>query len=134
MSIADSLKAAGLSVVEVAKEFGTQVTNDRATRPAAEAPAGQSFMQQGQTVARDVFGTVRRAVEATAQSPAFDAAKRDVTSAFTEVRDEVDGRIAASRNKTSAPQDPASPYGPGTASGATTLPEDTIIDGEIVED
>ena len=113
MSVADSFKNAGQSILNLAKEFGNKVDEERAVRPAAAAPESKNFLEQGRHIAQDVLETVRRAAEATAASDAFAEAKENVSQAFTQARDEINEKL--SKNSPEAA-------------------DDNIVEGEIIRD
>ncbi|MCQ9348731.1 hypothetical protein NQ023_09680 [Corynebacterium phoceense] len=86
LSQSETVKAAGTSVVEVAKAFGENVKADRAAHPQEATPADASLTDKATAAAKEWGGVLRRSVEATAGSESVAKAKDSLSEAATEVR------------------------------------------------
>ena len=149
MSVFDSIKNAGSSAFDVAKDFGGRFKEERqrqaqsaqADRIARAADASgmgdgtakeESFLDRVTSTAKDLGESVSSAARETRNSESFVKAREDFNTAFNETRDGVQGAInnakdqRAERPGTQEPQGPRNPYAPKQ--------NDNIIDGEIVDE
>ena len=149
MSVFDSIKNAGSSAFDVAKDFGGRFKEERqrqaqsaqADRIARAADASgmgdgtakeESFIDRVTSTAKDLGESVSSAARETRKSESVEKARTDFNTAFNETRDGVQRAInnakeqRAERAETQEPQGPRNPYAPKQ--------NDNIIDGEIVDE
>ena len=150
MSVFDSIKNAGTSAFDVAKDFGGRFKEerqnlaqsaqaDRIARAADAAGMGdgtskeESFLDRVTSTAKNIGESVSSAARETRNSESFEKAREDFSTAFTETREGVEEAISNAKEKRAAeraegqePQCPRNPYSP--------KPNDNIIDGEVVDE
>ena len=152
MSVFDSIKNAGSSAFDVAKDFGGRFKEecqnqaqsaqaDRIARAADEAGMGdgtakeESFFDRVTSTAKNLGESVSSAARETRNSESFEKAREDFNTAFTETREGVQGAINNAKEQRAEgkhaqqpqePQSPRNPYAP--------KPNDDVIDGEVVDE
>lgn len=150
MSVFDSIKNAGTSAFDVAKDFGGRFKEerqnqaqsaqaDRIARAADAAGMGdgtakeESFFDRVTSTAKNLGESVSSAARETRNSASFEKAREDFTTAFNETRDGVEEAINNAKEKRAAeraegpePKGPRNPYSP--------KPNDNVIDGEVVDE
>lgn len=149
MSVFDSIKNAGSSAFDVAKDFGgrfkeerqNQAQNAQADRIARAADAAgmgdgtakeESFFDRVTSTAKNLGESVSSAARETRNSESFVKAREDFNTAFAETREGVQSAINNAKEQRAAgqqpqePQSPRNPYAP--------KPNDDVIDGEVVDE
>lgn len=152
MSVFDSIKNAGSSAFDVAKDFGGRFKEerqnqaqsaqaDRIARAADEAGMGdgtakeESFLDRVTSTAKNIGESVSSAARETRNSESFEKAREDFNTAFNETREGVQGAINNAKEQRAEgkhaqqpqePQSPRNPYAP--------KPNDDVIDGEVVDE
>ncbi len=152
MSVFDSIKNAGSSAFDVAKDFGGRFKEerqnqaqsaqaDRIARAADEAGMGdgtakeESFFDRVTSTAKNIGESVSSAARETRNSESFEKAREDFTAAFNETREGVQGAINNAKEQRAEgkhaqqPQEPQSPRNP-----YAQKPNDDVIDGEVVDE
>ena len=135
MSVFDSIKNAGSSAFDVAKDFGGRFKEerqnqaqsaqaDRIARAADEARMGdgtakeESFFDRVTSTAKNIGESVSSAARETRNSESFEKAREDFTTAFNETREGVQGAINNAKEQRAEgkhaqqPQEPQSPRNP----------------------
>ncbi|WP_312714869.1 CGLAU_01105 family protein [Corynebacterium flavescens] len=149
-SLTDSLKEAGSSAFEVAKEFGGHLKADRA-KQAEDEPAGEGTGNSSDNVfdkvsstAKDLGATLKAAAEATRTSEAFADAKGKINTAYNETREGVSEAYKSAKERSQRAEGNATPDGPsaktgnpsktdGTAADGSASPVEEILEGEVIE-
>lgn len=152
MSVFDSIKNAGSSAFDVAKDFGGRFKEerqnqaqsaqaDRIVRAADEAGMGdgtakeESFFDRVTSTAKSLGESVSSAARETRNSESFEKAREDFNTAFNETREGVQSGInnvkeqRAEGKHVQQPQEPQSPRNP-----YAPKPNDDVIDGEVVDE
>ena len=149
MSVFDSIKNAGSSAFDVAKDFGGRFKEERQNqaqsaqayriaRAADEAGMGdgtakeESFFDRVTSTAKSLGESVSSAARETRNSESFEKAREDFNNAFTETREGVQGAINNAKERRSAGQQPQEPQSPRNP--YEQKPNDDVIDGEVVDE
>ena len=149
MPVFDSIKNAGSSAFDVAKDFGGRFKEerqnqaqsaqaDRIARAADEAGMGdgtakeESFFDRVTSTAKSLGESVSSAARETRNSESFEKAREDFNNAFTETREGVQGAINNAKERRSAGQQPQEPQSPRNP--YAQKPNDDVIDGEVVDE
>lgn len=149
MPVFDSIKNAGSSAFDVAKDFGGRFKEerqnqaqsaqaDRIARAADEAGMGdgtakeESFFDRVTSTAKSLGESVSSAARETRNSESFEKAREDFNNAFTETREGVQGAINNAKERRSAGQQPQEPQSPRNP--YEQKPNDDVIDGEVVDE
>ena len=149
MSVFDSVKNAGSSAFDVAKDFGgrfkeerqNQAQNAQADRIARAADAAgmgdgtakeESFFDRVTSTAKNLGESVSSAARETRNSESFVKAREDFNTAFTETREGVQSAINNAKEQRAAGQQPQEPQSPRNPYAAK--PNDDVIDGEVVDE
>ena len=118
MSVFDSIKNAGTSAFDVAKDFGGRFKEerqnlaqsaqaDRIARAADAAGMGdgtskeESFLDRVTSTAKNIGESVSSAARETRNSESFEKAREDFSTAFTETREGVEEAISNAKEKLS---------------------------------
>lgn len=147
----ESLKTAGASAAGVAKEFSQRLREDREVSKAeaagfasatqatgAETKGDASILDKVTAVAKDLGGSVKRAAEATAQTPQYAEAKERIGEAAKTTKvgvTEAYGTAKANREAKKASKGGAATgtaTGTAGATGSETPGKTDIIDGEVI--
>ncbi|MFS0216288.1 CGLAU_01105 family protein [Corynebacterium striatum] len=140
-SFLESLKTAGASSAEVAKDFGNRFKAERQQQAqqakaervarAADVPVAaegeKSFIDKLTETVRELGETVVSAANETFESESFARARQDVTAAFEEGREGVTEAISNAKEKRATPNKAAE-----TAPQAPL--DENIVEGEVVDD
>lgn len=140
----ETLKSAGASAVNVAKDFAGNFKEDRqvkgATNSAATdasnfatdsaAPKDDSILSKVAATAKDLAGSATRAAKETSQSPEFAEAKERFGEAFESTKTEVSGKVNEAKARREAKKNGAAT--PQADANAEKEPNTDIIDGEVI--
>ncbi|MDO5031912.1 CGLAU_01105 family protein [Corynebacterium sp.] len=153
MSVFDSIKNAGASALDVAKDFGDRFKEerqnqaqsaqaDRIVRNNGGAEKEESLLDRISATAKNLGDSVSAAAEGTRKSEAFDKARADFNSAVAESREGMQEAVNSAKERANQRKEGAeSPQGT-TAAQTPQAPnpyqpkaeEAPIIDGEVVSE
>lgn len=124
----ESLKTAGASAVDVAKNFGENFKEEREAKKdgqAAEATQSEdsSLLNKVTNIAKSYGGTVLSAAESTRSSEAFSEAKEKISEALSETKDGVSEAVSTAKERREASKE-------AKDSSSSNGPD--IIEGEVI--
>ncbi|MER0070793.1 CGLAU_01105 family protein [Corynebacterium sp. KPL2850] len=130
----NSLKEAGASALNTAKDFGGRLQEERENQGAqgagAQGPQGENdgMLDKATTTAKQWGASIKKAAEETRDSEAFSEAKDKFADAYKEtsegVKDAYDYAQERVNEKKNAPKN-------GNSAAAES--DDNIIDGEVID-
>ena len=130
----DSLKEAGASALNTAKDFGGRLQEERENQGAqgtgAQAPQGDKdgMLDKATNTAKQWGASIKKAAEETRDSEAFSAAKDKFADAYQETREGVKEAYDYAQERVNEKKN-----APKNGNSAAADKDDNIIDGEVID-
>lgn len=127
----DSLKEAGASALNTAKDFGGRLQEERENQGAgAQDPLGDKdgMLDKATTTAKQWGASIKKAAEETRDSEAFSAAKDKFADAYQETREGVKDAYDYAQERVNEKKN-----APKNGNSAAAESDDNIIDGEVID-
>ena len=125
----DSLKEAGASALNTAKDFGGRLQEERENQ-GAQAPQGDKdgMLDKATTTAKQWGASIKKAAEETRDSEAFSEAKDKFADAYQETREGVKDAYDYAQERVNEKKN-----APKNGNSAAADKDDNIIDGEVID-
>lgn len=127
----DSLKEAGASALNTAKDFGGRLQEERENQGAgAQDPLGDKdgMLDKATTTAKQWGASIKKAAEETRDSEAFSEAKDKFADAYQETREGVKDAYGYAQERVNEKKN-----APENGNSAAADKDDNIIDGEVID-
>lgn len=130
----DSLKEAGASALNTAKDFGGRLQEERENQGAqgagAQDPQGDKdgMLDKATTTANQWGASIKKAAEETRDSEAFSEAKDKFADAYQETREGVKDAYGYAQERVNEKKN-----APKNGNSAAADKDDNIIDGEVID-
>lgn len=130
----DSLKEAGASALNTAKDFGGRLQEERENQGArgagAQDPQGEKggMLDKATTTAKQWGASIKKAAEETRDSEAFSEAKGKFADAYQETREGVKDAYDYAQERVNEKKN-----APKNGNSAAAESDDNIIDGEVID-
>ena len=130
----DSLKEAGASALNTAKDFGGRLQEERENQGAqgtgAQAPQGDKdgMLDKGTNGGKQWGESSKKGAEETRDSEAFSAAKDKFADAYQETREGVKDAYGYAQERVNEKKN-----APKNGNSAAADKDDNIIDGEVID-
>lgn len=125
----DSLKEAGASALNTAKDFGGRLQEERENQ-GAQGPQGENdgMLDKATTTAKQWGASIKKAAEETRDSEAFSEAKDKFADAYQETREGVKDAYDYAQERVNEKKN-----APKNGNSAAADKDDNIIDGEVID-
>ncbi|WP_411702833.1 CGLAU_01105 family protein [Corynebacterium sp. LaCa142] len=129
----DSLKEAGASALNTAKDFGGRLQEERENQgvrgAGAQGPLGEKdgMLDKATNTAKQWGASIKKAAEETRDSEAFSAAKDKFADAYQETREGVKDAYGYAQERVNEKN------APKNGNSAAADKDDNIIDGEVID-
>ncbi|MDK4295371.1 CGLAU_01105 family protein [Corynebacterium accolens] len=130
----DSLKEAGASALNTAKDFGGRLQEERENQgvqgAGAQGPQGENdgMLDKATTTAKQWGASIKKAAEETRDSEAFSEAKDKFADAYQETREGVKDAYDYAQERVNEKKN-----APKNGNSAAADKDDNIIDGEVID-
>lgn len=130
----NSLKEAGASALNTAKDFGGRLQEERENQGAQGAGAQVSqgdkegMLDKATTTAKQWGASIKKAAEETRESEAFSEAKGKFADAYQETREGVKDACGYAQERVNEKKN-----APKNGNSAAADKDDNIIDGEVID-
>ena len=130
----DSLKEAGASALNTAKDFGGRLQEERENQGTQGAGAQDSqgekdgMLDKATTTAKQWGASIKKAAEETRDSEAFSEAKDKFADAYQETREGVKDAYDYAQERVNEKKN-----APKNGNSAAAESDDNIIDGEVID-
>ncbi|MDK8679734.1 CGLAU_01105 family protein [Corynebacterium accolens] len=125
----DSLKEAGASALNTAKDFGGRLQEERENQGAQVSQGDKDGMlDKATTTAKQWGASIKKAAEETRESEAFSEAKDKFADAYQETREGVKDAYGYAQERVNEKKN-----APRNGNSATADKDDNIIDGEVID-